>query len=204
MIKFFKKLKNPEAGATLIELVVAISIIVLFSLILISDFPKILRQAALSRATYKLAQDLRRVQDLGLSGVQVTYGSSAQLLPVHGYGIYFNSSTYPSQYIIYADVDGNNKYGGTTDCSSLPNTTPTVDCAIETIDITKENSDLYIEGIDGVSGNYTSINFTPPTPTISIDNIIGTGSEIGIVLGLKSDSSTRTVKINKSGLIQVQ
>ena len=62
-------MKKFERGITLVEVVVVIFIVALFTIILISDFPKMLRQLALSRVSYNFAQDLRKAQDLGLSGI---------------------------------------------------------------------------------------------------------------------------------------
>lgn len=205
MLKFFQNLKNCQKGFTLVEIIVVISIIALFSAILVSDFPKIQRQFALSSATYKLAQDLRRVQDLGLSGVQVA-DRQGDLIAVKGYGIYINLAQSAKKYILYADVNGDQKYSGDTSfslCSQLNN--PASDCTIEVVDISKENSNLYIKQINNITGNFTSINFSPPNPTITLNNLASGQSQVGIVLSLKSDVlSTRAVWVNTSGLINVK
>jgi len=146
MFKFLKigkieKLKNSQQGITLIELIVVIFLIVIFSMIIISDFPKIMRQHALSRATHKLAQDLRKTADLGLSGVIIpallttkcsqhtsletcsligcnwSGNSCFDAIKAKGYGVYVDLTQSTKQYVIYADVaDVNNnsdqKYSG--------------------------------------------------------------------------------------------
>ena len=202
-IKF--KIKNSSGGITLIEIVVVIFIIALFSMILISDFPKIQRQFALSRVTYKLAQDLRKTQDLGLSGVQIK-DSQGNPIAAKGYGIYI--STPPTeQYVIYADRGNNPNYKYDNSSSQLcsDNTEPESDCILETIDVSKENPDLKIKNIENIIGSYVSINFRPPDPIVDIDTLSSSSSKIGIVLGLSSDSSAiRKVWVNTSGLINVQ
>lgn len=185
------KISNSQKGISLVEIIVVIFIIAIFSTILISDFPTIQRQFALSRAAYKLAEDLRRAQDLSLSGVKTNDSSGQPIAKVYGYGVYFNLSV-PTQYIIYADVGNFQRY-----ISGDP--------IIETTDISKDNPSLYIKQINNINGAYVSINFSPPDPTIKIDNLSSGNSEIGIVLGLNSDSSAiRTVWANTSGLINVQ
>jgi Tfp pilus assembly protein FimT len=216
LIKNLKfKIKNSSEGVTLVEIIVVIFIITLFSSIIISDFPTIEKHFALSRASYQLAQDMRRIQDLGLSGVQET-DSAGNLMAVQGYGIYINPVQSDVQYIIYADIyDGyaqdSQKYSGDSSyarCDSLVN--PQVDCVLDVIDISQDNPDLYIKDIVNINSTFTSINFNPPGPTISIDNLClsclyPADSEVGIVLGLHSDDSAeRTVWINTSGLISVQ
>jgi type II secretory pathway pseudopilin PulG len=216
--KFFPNMKNYEKGISLIEIVVVIFIIILFSTILISDFPKIKTQFSLSQGAYKLAQDLRKAQDLGLSGVRLN-DANRQPIAVKGYGVYIDISSPPAeQYAIYADVpdaDGNSdqKYSGGSSyplCEKVdqgyPITNPRItDCVIEVIDLRKENPSLYIKSISGINGTNTSINFSPPDPITKIDNLSSGQSAIGIILGLTSDSSAkRTVQVNTSGLINVQ
>ena len=209
-LKLIKNLKlkiSNFRGITLIEVVVVIFIISLFSMILISDFPKIQRQFALSRVAYKLAQDLRKTQDLALSGV-IIKDQNGSSIAIKGYGIYVNLMQSTTQYLIYADVTpGDRKYIGnfsTSLCSQ--SVAQTSDCPIEIIDVSKENSDLYIKDIKNVIGNNGyGVNFSPPNPKIDINTLSLGKSEIGIVLGLRSDSSAiRTVWTNTSGLINVQ
>ena len=197
--------KNLSRGITLIELIIVIFIIAYFSIILISDFPKMLRQFALSRVTYKLAQDLRKSEDLGLSGVPIN-DQNNNPIAIKGYGIYINLAESTTKYIIYADVDGNQKYSGdfsTHLCSDQIN--PKSDCPIEKIiDISNENPSLSIkEPITNISEDLTSINFSPPNPTVRIDNINPSSSSVGITIG-NTDGLERTIQVNTSGLISVQ
>ncbi len=180
----------------MIEIIVAIAIIILFSMILVSDYPKIRRQFALSRSVYRLAQDLRKAQDLGLSGVKIV-GIEAK-----GYGIYISSEADVNrQYMIYAD-----------NCPLLlPDNKYTIvegvceDDIIETVDISKAEREVYIKEITHIDGDYTSINFNPPNPNIAIENISSDEDSIEIVLALDFDENvTRAVSINASGLIEVK
>ncbi len=193
-----------EKGITLIEIIVVIFIIASFSVILISDFPKIQRQYALSRATYKLAQDLRRTQDLGLSGVQVK-DNKGDPVAIKGYGVYIDTTPPARQYLIYADVlpsvngVANQKYDGsflTPLC--IIQSDPISDCVIEIIDISEENASLSIAEISGGVDN-VSINFSPPDPVIDISS-----GRSEVTITLSNGLLTRTVSVNKSGLIAIQ
>jgi len=217
MFKFYLNIKDNE-GITLIEIVVVISIMMLFSIILISDFPKMQKQFALSRATYKLAQDLRKTEDLSLSGVQ-TYDKNKTEIVVRGYGVYI-SNTPTSEYIIYADVPldptypnspSDQKYSGGTPyvyCNTIDQTSRPrkEDCVIEKIDISNVSNgghpSLEISKIDNIISTSTSINFSPPDPTIKINNLSPSKSEVGI--NLSNGLSNRRVSVNTSGLIDVQ
>jgi len=181
----------------LIEIIVAIAIIILFSMILVSDYPKIRRQFALSRSVYRLAQDLRKAQDLGLSGVKI-----AGIEEAKGYGIFISSEADKNrQYMIYADncplLLLDNKY---TIIAGV-----CADSIIEIVDISKAEREVYIKEITNIDGDYTSINFNPPNPNIAIDNISSGEDSIEIVLALDFDENvTRAVYVNVSGLIEVK
>lgn len=208
-----------EKGVTIVEIVIVISIIMFFSMIIISDFPKIQKQFALSRATYKLAQDLRRVQNLSLSGIGVKDMNGSQV-SVKGYGIYIDTSTSNNknrEYIIYADVanqadiNGNQEFNNYDNpppvfCNSDP-TPVTTDCIIEKIIISREHPSLIIRSINSDFGNFynrTSINFMPPNPNIKINAIDSSPERSEIIIELYNGLSSREILVNKSGLISVK
>ena len=214
--KFSTILKKRESGITLIEIIVVIFITMMFSLILISDFPKIQKQYALSSATYKLSQDFRKTEDLGLSGIKLNDVNGKQIF-VKGYGIYISSNS--KQYKIYADIatldnpKGNQKFDDTNvACDKYDINNDQGDCIMETIDLAGRNPSLKIMSIDTIENNnshtnfnYISINFMPPNPIINIDDeTSNVYSGIKIILGLVDNTSTRTVLVNTAGLINVQ
>jgi len=206
------KIRNFRSGITLVEIVVVIAIMAIFFVIVISDFPKIMRQFALSRATYKLAQDLRRTEDMGFSGVSIL-DSAGTTVGAYGYGIFLDYSLLKTQYIIYADVNNDQTYspkpsenncvvGGNNYNCCEQSTVHTADCAIEVVDLTKESSSLSIDSITNLTSNSTSINFLPPNPNVKILNISGTNKEIEITLK-NTDDAKRKVLVNTSGLISI-
>ena len=236
VLKFFPNIKKPEkglpacAGITLVEIVVVIFIIAIFLSIIIAGFPRILRSLALSRATYKLEQDIRRTEDLGLSGVQSADSNGQQIL-VKGYGIYVSLNSSPAEeYVIYADVPGSALPSGArvspkryvaaapTLCSAVNQQrdgTRTSDCFVEPpVNVASEENSLFISGVTVIdnkgyssplgSNSGISIDFAPPNPTITIEDQAGNFySAAGITLK-NSDGLTRTVWINGAGLINVQ
>jgi len=224
VFKFFKNLKKYSKGVTLIEIMVVLFLIALFGSMVIVNFPNIERQSALSRSTYKLAQDLRKVQDMGLSGLKTTYNDGTTVR-ASGYGIYVdlysavnNKIPANQQYTIYADScppsappsAPDHKYNllGSYDayCNYDSNADNGGDHIIDTINVDPDNSGVYIQGFKySIDGNHTSINFSPPNPDINIENLDSHYNAVEIVLGLKSDpGTTRSVTVNKSGLIDVQ
>lgn len=214
-VKLFNRVKILSNGITLIELTIVIFLIVTFSMILIADFPKIQKQFALSRVTYKLEQDFRRTEDLGLSGVTIQDSQQKQV-SVTGYGIYVNTNLSETKYLIYADTKpnintpGNNIYDSnfSTNLCSLQSSIIS-DCPIEITDLLKENPNLFIKDItDNNSAHYSyaSINFNPPNPNVIITTSPDfSGSAIGIIFSLRDEASARRIIwVYKSGLISVQ
>lgn len=190
-ISILKK-KKSEKGITLIEILVVIFIIALFSSILVADFPEIKRQFALTRAVYKMSQDLRRVQDMGLSGQQI------EGVDVKGYGIYINLDN-PNlgnkKYIIYADMDNDPKYVADTDS------------IIETIDFSQAEAGVVIDRIMNTTDGqqWVDINFKPPNPTVTITNLSSSTNRVQIIFAIKSvPPKERTVFVNTAGLIEIK
>lgn len=208
-----KKIQKLERGITLIEIIFVIFMIALFSVVLVADFPRIQRQLALSRSTYKMAQNLRKTQDLGLSGVKIV-DIFGQDIAVRGYGIFFDLINSPDEYIIYADIydpetpENNYKFSGSGPYElnfCVDKNRPRSDCVMDIINIKEENRNLVIKDIINISGQSTSINFRPPDPTVDIDNLAPGESEVGIEFGLgENNAAAKRVWINTSGLIKIE
>jgi|SRR3989344_820319 len=225
VFKFISNLKNSEKGTTLVEIAVVLFIIALFFTIMIIGLPEIQRRFALSRATYRLAQDLRKARDLSISGVKVKDNgeNGGNEFSPSGYGIYINKDKVPdgsTEYVIYADVSGDQTYnnGGSYDYCKDKYPIES-DCVIDIIDVSKENPSLYIKEIDTVAVNsggqattgktdIVSINFLPPNPDVKMtdptDTTVSNFNSIEIVLGIIDSSSERKIFINKAGLINIQ
>ncbi len=170
----------------------------------ISNFPRIQRQFALSQATHKIAQDIRKAEDLGFSGAQVSEDFDAK-----GYGVFITftevGGIYPTHWYIYADTNepADKKY-------------TSEDYIIENVSIL--DSGVFIKkayDIDNPSINvsHLSINFNPPNPDVtimanyepSLENFIVIEKGVRIVMSLIQDPSMeKTVFINSSGLIEVE
>lgn len=194
-----------KRGVTLVEVIVAIAIVALFSMIIISNFPGIERRLSLSRATYKLAQDIRSAQGMALSGVQIE-NSLGEKIEAKGYGFYVNLAYGDhKKYGIYADVDGDEKYSLISDvyCEDMAGS-PT-DCIIQKIDLNEDEPSVNIKKINNVDSQWVSINFSPPNPKTNIANLASGQVGAEIILSLDADESiARSVFINTSGLIEIR
>ncbi|TSC54173.1 MAG: hypothetical protein LiPW30_743 [Parcubacteria group bacterium LiPW_30] len=190
---FVLKNKKSEKGITLIEILVVIFIIALFSGILVTDFPKIKRQFALTRVVHKMSQDLRRAQDMGFSGQWI------EGVALKGYGVYIDirlgSVLGPKKYIIYADMNEDKKYIAGTDN------------IIETIDFGQAEAGVIIDRIMNTKDDqqWVDINFQPPNPDITITELSSGLNRVQIIFAIESEPlKERMVFVNTSGLIETK
>jgi len=181
------KFLNKNRGFTIVEFLIVISIVGILSVIAFPNYRSTQQRLALQRSASKLAQDIRRSQEMSMSMKELSTGN----LP-KGYGTYINKndSDCPDDdcYHIYADIDGDERYDSGE--------------KVETIFLEKE---VYIENFVPFSNNF-SINFKPPDSTVKMKDQAGTESDaVTIIVALKADlSKTKTIKVNKAGLIYVE
>lgn len=199
------KIKN---GFTLIEILVAITIITLMSVFFIPSYRKGAQQMALQRSASKLYQDFRRVQEMAISSRICTEClNNPASPPLRGYGIALtkleSEPLFPiannKTYIIYAHNDTSNYY------FFNPYSDPP-DVMVESISL--EKGVIIKDIIDLENGNsyvHFGVNFIPPEPTLGMEcdvcghQIIKTAR---IILSLEDNPTlTKTIYINAAGLI---
>ena len=187
-------LLTAQEGFTLLELITIVAIITTLSLIVLTNYRQGERQFALQRSAHKLAQDIRAVQEMAMSGQECQI-CSPKVVPA-GYGIFLEVSSV-NQYVIYADIsptpDGNQFFSGDPP-----------DQIVETITL---ESGVIIQDINTLPDK-VGINFSPPDPIIDIRFPLGEGDEdisvAVITLSLKADNTkTKTITVNKVGLIDI-
>jgi prepilin-type N-terminal cleavage/methylation domain-containing protein len=108
----FKKIINKEKGFTLVELMVSVGIFVFMTALLLSKYGSFNQGILLTNLAYDVALTIRTAQSYGLN----VKSRSRTLDQFEGaFGVYFdtNNSGTPApntQIILFADVNGNNKY----------------------------------------------------------------------------------------------
>jgi prepilin-type N-terminal cleavage/methylation domain-containing protein len=177
-------------GFTLVEITVTVAIIALLATMVLLSNREGERALALQRASHRVAQDIRRAQDMAISGRDCPECSGDE---VFGYGIFFDIAN-PTSYFIYADVhppapNGNDFYDASQDV------------VIENISM-EEGAVLH--SLNGGAPRLC-INFRPPDPTVKIKedetDDLATG-QIDIIFG-SDTSDVRTITVNKAGLIDI-
>lgn len=163
-------------GFTLIELLVSLAIIVLMLAMAVLFYRVGESQLALERASHKLAQDIRRAQELAVSARQLP----GKPVPRGGYGLYFNLAN-PSTYILFADEDENRVYSGSSEL-------------VEEISL---EPGVVINGL--LPSSPLHIVFMPPDPVVTIQGDASINSAtVELNLGKKK------IKINKTGMIEIK
>lgn len=181
-------------GFTLIELLTVIAIISLIVAFVIPNFKEGQRKSALRQAAQKVAQDIRRAQNMAMSGVNFTPGKTC------GYGIHYKDQ---NTYVIFEDKDDDCAYGvGVFDprcdgdiCSVA--TDAFADEIVETITVPENR---HVE----LAGSFFDILFVPPEPLTYINGFYPRWP-VTIYLQLKSDNSVRkSVEVEFTGNVKIE
>lgn len=169
-------------GFTLIELIVVIGIVALLTVLILPNYGQGREQFALQRSAHKLAQDLRQAQEMAMSAKKFH-----DLIPPGGYGIYFDKTNLPQSYILFADCDGDKEY----DLTGNP-------CNGYSEKVSEQELEKKVK-IKNLTASPLNIVFTPPDPEVFINQTFSLG-----VITLTNDGQTKTVTVNKAGLISIE
>lgn len=173
-----------KKGFTLIELIVVLGIIVLLLAIILPNYKIGGQQFALQRSANKLAQDIRRTQEMAMSMEKYNCGSKT----LKGYGLYL-SPKYVSatNYLLTAICD--------TDA-------PTVETLSFEKGVQIQDLAYYSGGQWQTDRTFLYFYFTAPDP---VTTLMADAEQIKMTLFLKDDPSRKKIiKLNKAGLIEIE
>ncbi len=174
-MNIIKKYFSKENAFTMIELLVVTSIIGLLTVSVLLSFRNSNNKYLLDQTAQQFVSDLRRVQNMALSGVDFNGKDS--------YGIYTVDNA--SSYIIYIDNNGNHTYQSSADT------------IVETINL---DENITVNAISPSSSRF-DVFFESPDPDTYING--NSNSALGvIVFSVDGTSQTRSVVVNTSGLIE--
>ena len=178
---------------SLIELLVAVSIFLIISTVILANHSRFNSSVLLGSLAYDVALSIREAQVFGLSVRQ--FGSNFQV----GYGVRFSS---PSSYIFFVDTNANKKYDDG------------VDSIVRTYALSRGHTLLRFCGITAAaieecsdSGtpitNLDIVFFRPDPDAVISSNEPGVYSS-GKVIVSSPSGETRTVEIASTGQISVK
>ena len=177
-------MRNKAAGFTIVEMLVVVVLVGIFSAILITNLRGTSTNAIiLERAALGVISNIRRAQSLSIAGV--AYQSS----PVCGYGIHYTDN---ETYLIYA--------GRENICStSNKNYQSGNDLSYQQVKITEKNVEF--------KSSFDDVFFVPPDPKTYIDNSFSlSASPLTIRMGFKGFSCPaycKTISVFPSGKIDL-
>lgn len=175
--------KFQDGGFTLIELIVAITIMSIVFAIVVPQYSKHVNSRALSLAQEQIVNDIRMAQNYALNTLKANGG-----FPKGGYGVRFIKDS--NAYIIFADNDGDKIYKA---------------------DGSEKFQNIEISGgikindlkIDNVASDPVDLIFIPPYGITYINGVNKSGGvfidmEIKII---NKDNDTKTITVRSSGLV---
>lgn len=188
--------KNNGAGFTLAELLMVIAIILLLFPMILTNYNAGEKQFSLYRSAHSLAQELRNVQEMAMTGERTPF-QFGQNFPRGGYGLYFESNT--SSYILFADCDGDNEYDSSGIAASCfeADSAPGESYPEQIREISLELG-VIISSI--IPTTPINIVFFPPVPIITIKP---QPFDSQAIITLSLAGKTKTITINTIGLIDV-
>jgi prepilin-type N-terminal cleavage/methylation domain-containing protein len=179
---------SKKKAFTLLEMIITLFIIGLMTTVVVINQRGADRGFALERSAYRLAQDIRQIQERSMSVIEpegVEIGEDF----IGSYGVTINSD---GDSFFFVDLDD------TKMCSST-----TADCFYKMVEL--EDKIEIDEVILNESDTLVYIAFTPPDPAVSINDSVDEYTEVDIILQVEDDASfgKKKISINKVGLITV-
>lgn len=161
-------------GFTIIEMLVVAAIVAILTILILADYRGSEKQYALIRAANQLVSDLRKTQNMALSGAGTN----------RGYGVYAVNNS--ASYIIFGDNNGNSRWDGG-------------DIVLETVSLPSKTKIL---SVSPLLGGGLSVEFNSPAPSTYINGQSIPGLSAVFVLQTTDGSLTKTISATTAGLIQ--
>ncbi|MBU3935024.1 prepilin-type N-terminal cleavage/methylation domain-containing protein [Patescibacteria group bacterium] len=172
-------LKKNSAGFSLVELIVVMAIISLLSIVVFANYRTGEKQFALQRSAYKLAQDIRRVQNMAISAREFQGNVPPR------YGLEFEKNR--AYYFLFADINDNGRYEPSD---------------VEVERITFEEGIKIQDLFTSASKTTVWVAFKPPDPLTTIQDP-APRSTLRIQL-INVNGQTKIINVNKAGLIEIE
>ena len=191
MLLFPRNNRN-NSGFTLIEVVVALTIVAMMAGLMMSNYREGEKINKLVLQSQELSTDIRKVQNNTLGAAK--YGTST---PEGGWGIHIDLGESEKEYKLFANKNYDSDDDGDPDNFEYDSGEALPEKGGQTMELE--------EGVKIASttvGDYLDITFIPPDPKTVFWDGSSTTSDASITLENKS-GTTRKVKVNSFGSIEV-
>ena len=184
-----------QAGFSLIELVVSLSIIAMITVLFMSNYRNGNKRTDLVMTAQKIVADIHLAQNNALGLVKYN-----NMVPAGGWGVAFDKSK--NNYTIFADLDSPGTGGYMVYASS---TEGSINYGAR---LTTISSGVYVSslkiGSSGTSVNSTNVSFLPPDPKTNIYSNGATSTVLEIQITELGDiNNHKTIRVNFLGLAEV-
>jgi len=189
---------SAKHGFTMIEMIVSISLITIITALFVANYRQSNKRTDLIMAAQSLVADLHLAQNntLGL----VKYNMAEPLVPSGGWGVNFDLTK--NSYTIFADLDGPGENGN---LEFDPDVEGEVRYGART---TVFPSGVLISSLktnNGETNQKVNVTFLPPDPKTNIYRVDTSATSTVLEIELKElrDNTTKTVRVNFLGLVEV-
>ncbi len=184
-----------QAGFSLIELVVSLSIIAMITVLFMSNYRNGNKRTDLVMTAQKIVADIHLAQNNALGLVKYN-----NMVPAGGWGVAFDKSK--NNYTIFADLDSPGTGGYMVYASS---TEGSINYGAR---LTTISSGVYVSslkiGSSGTSVNSANVSFLPPDPKTNIYSNGATSTVLEIQITELGDiNNHKTIRVNFLGLAEV-
>ena len=162
-------------GFTLIEMLVVIAVISILTAVVIIGYRDSGKKYALAQESQKLVADIRRAQNMAMSGAKVAG-------QYYGFGVY--AAKNDNFYVLYGDKNGNHTYQPSDD-------------TLITITIINNVRIQYVS----FSNHKLDVFFEPPDPTTYLSGDSTHGLSSTVTLEVENTSLTKTITITTAGVV---
>jgi type II secretory pathway pseudopilin PulG len=198
--------KNFQQGLTLIELMAVVTMIIIVTGVVFTNYGTGRDSMALDRSSQKLYQDIRFALGNSMSGVDGNFGV----------GVHFDKSSSETKYLIFKNsVNALGTQVFNTSTSGSTNIFPSKGTAVT--DWVKLEDGIKIISFKNATGGTTDttldVFFRSPYPTTFLNGAYYQNSTscspqsnctVSIVIGTNDGSRTKTISINNSGMIDLK
>jgi prepilin-type N-terminal cleavage/methylation domain-containing protein len=187
--KYCMKNIDNNRGFSLVELVISVAIISLLTTIFLANYHSINERTDLAMTAQTLVSDIRFAQANALGLIK--YGDD-----IHegGWGVFMSSNPDERRYMMFADIDSS-KDASSDESEQI--------FGAKTVNLPEKISidSIYLDS--GAPVSDVNIIFSPPDPLTYIVTNFGETQAINIRLKEAINNTTKTVRINFLGLVEV-